>query len=273
MEGCHVIIFISQNPNPNFLLSFHHHGSRRRHLLAGHHWNSPETAATPHRTFSVPQQQPIRTPPSSSIRAAVFYHHRSSAHHHHEPASARTFSAAPPSSRRHFLLPVSVQPLHAQHTSIFSRRTPPRAHSHEPATLLRNMRHHHLCTLRHHLPPRFASHTVARTCAAHTIHHLATVKLKLQPPWTVAVREQRRRRRRRSLPPSRFSRHEGGRRVWEWNPNSGERICTATCQHLIGQSNWSALVNWSSGQSQQSTLVKTANIVKWEGQNWKLDRN
>jgi len=29
------------------------------------------------------------------------------------------------------------------------------------------------------------------------------------------------------------------------NPNSRERKCTATCQHLIGQSNWSTLVNWS----------------------------
>ncbi|QCE04448.1 hypothetical protein DEO72_LG8g2484 [Vigna unguiculata] len=34
MEGCHVIIFISQNPNPNFLLSFHHHSSAI-FLLAG----------------------------------------------------------------------------------------------------------------------------------------------------------------------------------------------------------------------------------------------
>jgi len=43
---------------------------------------------------------------------------------------------------------------------------------------------------------------------------------------------------------------------------SGERICTATCQHLIGQSNWSTGQLWSTGQSQQSTLVKTANMVK-----------
>jgi len=56
MEGCHVIIFISQNPNPNFLLSFHHHGSRRRtssprrpplhhhHTIAG---DAPATTAPP----------------------------------------------------------------------------------------------------------------------------------------------------------------------------------------------------------------------------------
>jgi len=33
------------------------------------------------------------------------------------------------------------------------------------------------------------------------------------------------------------------------------------------------LVNGSTGQRQQSTLVKTAKMVKLEGQNWKLDRN
>jgi len=37
-------------------------------------------------------------------------------------------------------------------------------------------------------------------------------RFHLAPPRTCTA-EQRRRRRRRSLPPSRFSRHEGGRRV------------------------------------------------------------
>ena len=46
------------------------------------------------------------------------------------------------------------------------------------------------------------------------------------------------------------------------NPNSGERVLCATCQRLIGQSNWSTGQLWSTGQSQQSTLVKTANMVK-----------
>ena len=46
------------------------------------------------------------------------------------------------------------------------------------------------------------------------------------------------------------------------NPNSGERKCTATCQAAIGQSNWSTGQHWSTGQSQQSTLVKTAKMVK-----------
>jgi len=62
MEGCHVIIFISQNPNPNFLFSFHHHGSRRRtssprrrrssnHLQppSPTHLSSPESAPRPPR--------------------------------------------------------------------------------------------------------------------------------------------------------------------------------------------------------------------------------
>ena len=33
------------------------------------------------------------------------------------------------------------------------------------------------------------------------------------------------------------------------NPNSGERLLCATCQHLIGQSNWSTGQLWSTGQS------------------------
>ncbi|QCE00037.1 hypothetical protein DEO72_LG7g1323 [Vigna unguiculata] len=36
------------------------------------------------------------------------------------------------------------------------------------------------------------------------------------------------------------------------NPNSGERVLCATCQRLIGQSNWSTGQLWSTGQSQQS---------------------
>ncbi|QCD99713.1 hypothetical protein DEO72_LG7g998 [Vigna unguiculata] len=62
MEGCHVIIFISQNPNPNFLLSFHHHGSRRRtssprrsplhhhHTIAG---DAPAATAPPQQHCAI----------------------------------------------------------------------------------------------------------------------------------------------------------------------------------------------------------------------------
>jgi len=45
------------------------------------------------------------------------------------------------------------------------------------------------------------------------------------------------------------------------NPNSGKSLC-ATCQTAIGQSNWSTGELWSNGQSQQSTMVKTAKMVK-----------
>jgi len=65
-------------------------------------------------------------------------------------------------------------------------------------------------------------------------------------------------------------RHEGGRRVWEWNPNFWRE--NLHC-HVSASDRIVKLVNWSTGQSQQSTLVKTANMVKWEGQNWKFDRN
>jgi len=41
-----------------------------------------------------------------------------------------------------------------------------------------------------------------------------------------------------------------------------ESALYAMCQHLVGQSNWSTGQLWSTGQSQQSTLVKTAKMVK-----------
>jgi len=34
------------------------------------------------------------------------------------------------------------------------------------------------------------------------------------------------------------------------------------CQAAIGQSNWSTGQHWSTGKIQQSTLVKTAKMVK-----------
>ncbi|QCD78613.1 hypothetical protein DEO72_LG2g2692 [Vigna unguiculata] len=40
-------------------------------------------------------------------------------------------------------------------------------------------------------------------------------------------------------------RSQGRKEEGAANPNSGERVLCATCQHLIGQSNWSTLVNWS----------------------------
>jgi len=41
-----------------------------------------------------------------------------------------------------------------------------------------------------------------------------------------------------------------------------EREHSVTCQAAIGQSNWSTGQHWSTGQSQQSTLGKTAKMVK-----------
>jgi len=41
-----------------------------------------------------------------------------------------------------------------------------------------------------------------------------------------------------------------------------ESALCATCQAAIGQSNWSTGQHWSTGQSQQSTLIKTEKMVK-----------
>jgi len=41
-----------------------------------------------------------------------------------------------------------------------------------------------------------------------------------------------------------------------------KREHSTTCQAVIEQSNWSTSQHWSIGQSQQSTLLKTAKLVK-----------
>jgi len=95
----------------------------------------PTTASSRSTIFSPPHlQRASATPPQlrrANLRSAhVFYHHRS--------------SAAPP-SRRHFLLPVSVQPLHAQLPS-------------SPLHLQR-ARHHHLHTRTAAVPPPRIAHS------------------------------------------------------------------------------------------------------------------
>jgi len=69
------------------------------------------------------------------------------------------------------------------------------------------------------------------------------------------------RRNNAIAPPRRQMCSQGRKEEGEANPNSVESLC-ATCQAAIGQSNWSAGQLWSNGQSQQSTLVKTAKMVK-----------
>jgi len=93
MEGCHVIIFIFQNPNPNFLLSFHDHGSRRR-------TSSPRRPPLHHQSAAARHHCRTTTPPSSRLRicsnsANLLRSHRSSTFHRnlhhfrsaHEPPS------------------------------------------------------------------------------------------------------------------------------------------------------------------------------------------
>ncbi|QCD93497.1 hypothetical protein DEO72_LG5g1572 [Vigna unguiculata] len=61
---------------------------------------------------------------------------------------------------------------------------------------------------------------------------------------------------KRQQPPSAAQpREEGGRGR---NLNSGERVLCATCQRLIGQSNWSTLVNWSKSAVNSGQFCKNA---------------
>jgi len=67
----------------------------------------------------------------------------------------------------------------------------------------------------------------------------------------------RRRRSQSSRHCRQLRRHVEPREEGAANPNSGERVLCATCQHLIGQS------NWSTGQ-----LVNSGQLVKVSSQLW-----
>jgi len=78
MEGCHVIIFISQNPNPNFLLSFHPPWQPPPPTSPATIFFSRPTAAFTHHLCQPPLAPPRSCssaatvpPPSSSIKARV----------------------------------------------------------------------------------------------------------------------------------------------------------------------------------------------------------
>jgi len=107
MEGCHVIIFISQNPNPNFLLSFHHHGSRRRHL------RQPPWKLSFRQPRTAPSRNLLRSHRSSTLRRNL--HHFRSAH---EPPSRLRLLRTSISRRN----PTTTIPQH-HHRSCASRRS------------------------------------------------------------------------------------------------------------------------------------------------------
>ena len=93
-------------------------------------------------------------------------------------------------------------------------------------------------------PPRSSAYNLHLPCLK-TIQIRAATTLNLAPYLH---------RHRLDLQPSLFEQQRSSRHCHLHlhcscrNPNSGERKCTATCQHLIGQStgqNWSNMVNWS----------------------------
>ena len=112
MEGCHVIIFISQNPNPNFLFSFHHHASRRRtssprrpplhhhHTIAG---DAPATTAPPTAatvTISIlfrasTNAHPTCTMPATTSLPSSSPENADAPHTHRSMAAASTLLARP----------------------------------------------------------------------------------------------------------------------------------------------------------------------------------
>jgi len=117
MEGCHVIIFISQNPNPNFLFSFHHHGSRRRtssprrpplhhhHTIVG---DAPATTAPPTAatvTISILFRASTNAHPTCTMSATTSLPSSSSenadARHTHISMAATSTSLARPAQYRH----------------------------------------------------------------------------------------------------------------------------------------------------------------------------
>ncbi|QCD78652.1 hypothetical protein DEO72_LG1g2288 [Vigna unguiculata] len=202
---------------------------------------------------------------------------------HHLPPSSRS-SVAPPHHGPPFAqLPSSPQ----QRTPLAHLRQPPLAPPRSSSHLHRSCSsaatvHEPFCASHHagkhcwsERPPRvllphaaaIAGHQRISIAASHTCSvpaTPATTNLLQRRATSVAPSLQQprqpprlRRLRRRSRAVSRHC-HLHLHCICR-NPNSGERKCTATCQHLIGQSNWS---NWSTGQSQQSTLVKTAKMVK-----------
>jgi len=274
MDGCHVIIFISQNPNPNFLLSFHHHGSRRRTSSPRrpplHHQSAVTRIQPAHHgaTTSLPHSSPESAPFSQRTRTTTA---PPSSPHLHFTSKSDHHDSATPSSRA----------TAAEETSTISCRstaTPPQIARFSP-----QFRHHctsleatfRFTTTVHLLPSRIAApSTPPWTRTNHGSHHFCTSS-EHRPRAPAASTNLHHNAfvvgEGGAAAPSSTSLHETLNAA---NPSlERESALCATCQHLIGQSNWSTGQLWSTGQSQQSTLVKTANMVKWEGQNWKLDRN
>jgi len=216
-------------------------------LSHGSHLHAPSQNLfrPPRRTINT-----VTAPPSSSIRAAsIFTGHRSRissfTQQRRQPLriSPRVAPLRSRQQQHHNLLEPER---HREHTT--TTATPSHTASANSAHLLHSPRATAPATIIHAAADRDPVPTTPYT-------NVAATAVRLRPPQFAHLQPPRP-PEQPPLPSAAQPREEGGRGR---NPNSGERVLCATCQHLIGQSTGQL---WSTGQSQQSTLVKTANMVK-----------
>ena len=261
----------------NFLLSFHHHGSRRRRHL--HHTFisfppatiSAVTAAIETATARPPRLREQRWKPArlrNTTGATHLLLHGSSErehpsrHHHLHRASRRTplFRHHLPPSRRHFHLLREASPQRVSHGSHRERtRTPPSPSS--PRFWPPRGGTHNLCNA----PPRTATTNSNASSPPVLQHHLRAN----QCHHCTCNHRAHRRSHHAVAAASTRTLHFSAAKGASGNPNLGERrsFHVSSSQWTL---KWSKLVN--SGQTGQP-LVNFVKMLKWEGQNWKLDMN
>jgi len=326
MKGCYVIIFISQNRNPNFpqtlAATINLHGSRhlsrqsrrsseqRHHATVAPHaseprrpplhhaaaaqftdlapsWvappfshctcSEPVMATTPettlrnhHQRISIAAPHTTWTKHRGSEAFLHFAHHpwkpprvllpasvQPPLQHRVAPLTQQRIRSPIPHLRAWFESTVPPPPSSPQRTSLApSAPTPTRGEEKPPLSPEQSQQQPRICTFTseqrsHHI----RTVTTPPSLRAVTVRRSSTNSVAVAPPWTSQCRQQR--SSRHCHLHCHLHLHCTCR-----NPNYGERKCTATCQATIGQSNWSTGQLWSNGQSQQSTLVKTAKMVK-----------
>ncbi|QCD87211.1 hypothetical protein DEO72_LG3g1745 [Vigna unguiculata] len=221
MEGCHVIISISQNPNPNFLLSFHPP------------WQPPPSPRRKLQNHHRLQQRATVSSPSSRLCATVLA----------TTTDRASTIATPFPSSRNSSYAATTMPFHLR-----SRATNAAAMAAENADL-------HQRSIRV-APSPPSARTSAVTHSTRVSRSSAAAMVAPVPPFPLQQpsRPSSPQFRRVSTPmasaPDR--RRRARRSIVAGEEEKASRHCR--------QSNWSTGQLWSTGQSQQSTLVKTANI-------------
>ncbi|QCD83039.1 hypothetical protein DEO72_LG2g3382 [Vigna unguiculata] len=210
---------------------------RSPHLRAPEHRDAAPPFSPPHLLRRAHHDNTIFTPPRGLLRDP----HDSAAHNHDAPSPApvppppRSSSSLAPPDRAVTTCPAAPSsrepvPPPSPH-QLYGLRTPQLQHTHllaapPPSSSIRG---------RHR-----ASRTIFTTTAAPPRRATSPEKKPEQPP----------------------SAAQPGRKEEGAETLILESVLCATRQRLIGHSNWSTGQLWSTGQSQQSTLVKTANMVK-----------